>query len=52
MRNFLEIDLAGQEVAEKPVEGAELARAGRYLIARMLNDEGVAAVDPLGRIIR
>ncbi len=48
MRKFLEIDLAGQKVDSRPVEGAELARAGRYLIARMLNDEGVAGVDPLG----
>ncbi len=48
MRNFLEIDLAARQVASRPVEGADLARAGRYLIARMLNEEGVAAADPLG----
>ncbi len=48
MRKFLEIDLAGQKVDSRPIEGADLARAGRYLIARMLNDEGVAGVDPLG----
>lgn len=48
MRKFLEIDLEAQSVASHAVEGAELARAGRYLIARMLNDEGVAQVDPLG----
>ncbi|HFQ15873.1 MAG TPA: aldehyde ferredoxin oxidoreductase, partial [Rhodobacteraceae bacterium] len=48
MRRFLDIDLATGEVATRQLEGAELARAGRYLIARMLNDEGVAKVDPLG----
>ncbi len=48
MREFLEIDLAGRQVAARTVEGEELVRAGRYLIARMLNDEGVAGAEPLG----
>ncbi len=48
MREFLEIDLAGRQVVARTVAGEELARAGRYLIARMLNDEGVAGADPLG----
>ncbi len=48
MREFLEIDLAGRQVTARTVEGEDLARAGRYLIARMLIDEGVAEADPLG----
>ncbi len=48
MRKFLEIDLSGQTVREEARAGTDLVRAGRWLIARMLNDEAVAGADPLG----
>lgn len=47
MRTKLDIDLAARVVARTPVEGRDLAIAGRYLIARELTAAGVATVDPL-----
>jgi aldehyde:ferredoxin oxidoreductase len=47
MRKHLTLDLATREVTSKTVEGVDLARAGRWLIARTLLDDGVATVDPL-----
>ncbi|HJM49584.1 MAG TPA: aldehyde ferredoxin oxidoreductase C-terminal domain-containing protein [Alphaproteobacteria bacterium] len=47
MRKHLTLDLASREVTSKTVAGEDLARAGRWLIARTLLDEGVATVDPL-----
>ena len=47
MRKHLTLDLATREATSKTVEGADLARAGRWLIARTLLDDGVATVDPL-----
>ncbi len=46
MRKHLTLDLASREVTSKTVAGEDLARAGRWLIARTLLDEGVATVDP------
>ena len=48
MRNYLHIDLATRSVTRQPVQGEELVRAGRYLIARTLLDKNAADVDPLG----
>jgi len=48
MRKYFHIDLARRSVREEPFSGEQVARAGRYFIARTLNDLGAAAVDPLG----
>ena len=48
MRNYLEIDLKTQAITSEDWEGEKLVKAGRYLIAKMLVEEGVATVDPLG----
>lgn len=47
MRKYLHIDLKDRSVKSKDLKGEELAVAGRYFIARTLNEEGVATVDPL-----
>jgi aldehyde:ferredoxin oxidoreductase len=47
MRTHLTLNLATREASKKTVEGADLARAGRWLIARTLLDAGAASVDPL-----
>ena len=47
MRKYFEINLSTQSVDSKTLSGAELARAGRYLIAKTLLEENVADVDPL-----
>jgi len=47
MRTHLTLNLATREATSKTVEGADLARAGRWLIARTLLDQGAATVDPL-----
>lgn len=48
MRSFIDIDLGTRAVSRRNLEGREIAECGRYLITRMLLDEGVAAKDPLG----
>jgi aldehyde:ferredoxin oxidoreductase len=47
-RQYLDIDLPTRRIAAEPLEGEALAKAGRYLIAKKLNEMGAAAVDPLG----
>ena len=47
MRKYLHIDLARRSVTTVQLQGEQIIRAGRYLIARTLLEEGVAAVDPL-----
>ena len=47
MRNYLHIDLKDQTVKAAEQSGEELVRVGRYLIARTLVEENIAAVDPL-----
>jgi aldehyde:ferredoxin oxidoreductase len=47
MRKHLTLNLATREASSKTVEGEDLARAGRWLIARTLLDAGAATVDPL-----
>ena len=47
MRKYLDIHLATQTIDERSLEGREVAEAGRYLIARMLLEQGIADVDPM-----
>lgn len=47
MRSYLHIDLARRSVDAVELRGQELAKAGRYLIAKTLLDGGAATVDPL-----
>ena len=47
MRKYLHIDLPTQAVREETFAGDQIAKAGRYFIARTLNEMGVATVDPL-----
>ncbi len=48
MRYYLQINLNDQTVVSDPVEGEALVKVGRYLIAKTLVENNVAAVDPLG----
>ena len=47
MRKYLHFDLGQRSVREETFSGEQVARAGRYFIARTLNDLGAAEVDPL-----
>ncbi|MCP5095674.1 MAG: aldehyde ferredoxin oxidoreductase [Chloroflexi bacterium] len=47
MRKYLHIQLNDQSVREEEKSGEELVKIGRYLIAKTLNEMGVAHVDPL-----
>jgi aldehyde:ferredoxin oxidoreductase len=47
MRTYYEIDLTGRTVTKRELQGEEIVRAGRYLIARTLLERGAATVDPL-----
>ncbi|MCB0154154.1 MAG: aldehyde ferredoxin oxidoreductase [Anaerolineae bacterium] len=47
MRKYLHIHLNDQSIEEKTLHGEEIAKAGRYLIAKTLVEQGVATVDPL-----
>ena len=51
MRKYLHVDLNQRSVREETFEGEQIARAGRYFIAKTLVDLGVAKVDPLGGVI-
>ncbi len=48
MRRYLDIDLSTQKITSTELDGADLAVAGRYFIAKTLLDSGVATADPLG----
>lgn len=48
MRQYHTINLANQQVSTESMDGAQLVRAGRYFIAKTLNEMGVGKVDPLG----
>ena len=48
MRKYLHIDLNDKSIREEAFEGEQIARAGRYFIAKTLVDLDVAKVDPLG----
>jgi aldehyde:ferredoxin oxidoreductase len=47
MRKYLDINLTNQSIEVKELQGKELVKAGRYLIAKTLVELGVARVDPL-----
>ncbi len=47
MRDYLHIDLAEKQVRRENFSGEQVARSGRYFIARTLVDSGSATVDPL-----
>ncbi len=47
MRDYLHIDLAEQQVRREHFSGEQIARAGRYFIARTLLECGAASVEPL-----
>ncbi len=47
MRDYLHIDLAEKKVRRENFSGEQVARSGRYFIARTLVDSGSATVDPL-----
>jgi aldehyde:ferredoxin oxidoreductase len=47
MRTYYDIQLGDHTITRRELHGEEIARAGRYLIARTLLDLGAATVDPL-----
>jgi aldehyde:ferredoxin oxidoreductase len=47
MRKYHDIHLADRRIETRELHGEDIARAGRYLIARTLLDRGAARVDPL-----
>lgn len=47
MRKYLHIHLQNQSVEENKLSGDGVVKGGRYLIARTLLAQGIAAVDPL-----
>lgn len=47
MRKYLHINLNDQSIEEQAMQGEELVKTGRYLIAKTLVEKGVATVDPL-----
>ncbi len=47
MRKYLHINLKTRSIETKELNGEELARAGRYWIAKTLVEMNVAKVDPL-----
>jgi aldehyde:ferredoxin oxidoreductase len=48
LRKYLHIDLSSQAIREEEFSGDQVARAGRYFIAKTLSNLDVAKVDPLG----
>ena len=49
MRTFYHIDLSDQSIKKQQLEGEDIVRAGRYLIAKTLVERNVATVDPLSK---
>lgn len=47
MRTYLHIDLASRDIKRETWDGEQLARAGRYHIAKTLYERGLATVDPM-----
>ena len=47
MRTYYDIQLGDHTITRRELHGEEIARAGRYLIARTLLDLNAATVDPL-----
>lgn len=48
MRHYHTIDLAQRSVSTETLSGEQIVKAGRYHIAKTLNELAVAKVDPLG----
>lgn len=48
MRKYLHINVGERSIREESFSGDQVARAGRYFIAKTLTDLRVAEVDPLG----
>src|SRR5438477_8390602 len=47
MRTYLEIKLDDRTITKRELEGEQIVKAGRYLIAKTLLELGAATVDPL-----
>lgn len=47
MRMYYNIDLGDRTIDKQELHGEDIVRAGRYLIAKKLLEEGAATVDPL-----
>ncbi len=47
MRKYLHINLTEQSIKQESMQGEAVVRAGRYLIAKTLLEQGAATVDPL-----
>ena len=47
MRTYYDIDLSDRSITKRELEGEEIVKAGRYLIAKTLLELGAATVDPL-----
>jgi aldehyde:ferredoxin oxidoreductase len=47
MRIYYDINLADHSIAPRELHGEEIVKAGRYLIAKTLLEQGAATVDPL-----
>ena len=47
MRMYYDINLNDRTIGKQELHGEEIVRAGRYLIAKKLLEEGAATVDPL-----
>ncbi len=48
MRHYHHIELSTRAIRTEELEGVDIVRAGRYFIAKSLNEAGSADVDPLG----
>ena len=47
MRTYYDIQLSTRAIERRELHGEQIVLAGRYLIAKMLVERGLAAVDPL-----
>jgi aldehyde:ferredoxin oxidoreductase len=47
MRTYYDIDLGDRSISRRELHGEEIAKAGRYFIAKTLLERGAATVDPL-----
>ena len=47
MRHYHHIELSNRQIRTEDLEGEDIVRAGRYLIAKTLTDEKLGDVDPL-----
>ena len=47
MRIYYNINLGDRSISSRELHGEEIVKAGRYLIAKILLEQGAAAVDPL-----